>query len=246
MVDLKSNRYIFTFAIIVCVVSSVLLSFLSEGLRKKQELNADLEVKKNILKAVVLEEPLPVKTKPDEMLKIYESKIEEVVMDDQGNVVEGRKPSDIKEKETSLHPLYIYKENEKVMAYAFPIVGQGLWSTLYGYLALEADAVTVRGITFYKHGETPGLGAEIEKEWFQNNFKGKKVWSIKERKLTPIVVVKGRAVDQFRGEELNYRVDGITAATITGNGVTEMLDKWLKAYEPYFSRIRKQQLNPRD
>jgi len=238
-VDLKSNRYTFTFAIIVCVISALLLSAISEGLRKKQETNSELDIKKNILKAVRLQEPVPLKAKPEEIFKIYESKIEEIVIDSQGGVVEGRKPADIKENPQGLYPVYIYKEKEEVKAYAFPIVGQGLWSTLYGYFALEGDATTVRGITFYKHGETPGLGAEIESSWFQNNFKGKKIWSAKEKRLTPIAVVKGRARDFFKDEKLDYHVDGITAATITGNGVTEMLNRTLRIYDPFFSKLRK-------
>ncbi len=237
--NINSNRYTFIFAIIVCVVSGVLLSAISEGFRKQQELNQVLDVKKNILKAVRLKEPIPADTKPNDILKIYDSKIEELVINDKGEIVPGKKPSDIKENEKGIYPLYVYKENDQVTAYAFPIVGQGLWSTLYGYLALDADAITVRGITFYKHGETPGLGAEIEKDWFQNNFKGKKIWSLKEHKLTPTIVVKGKAEDQYKGAELQYHVDGITAATITGTGVSAMMEKWLNVYEPYFSKIRK-------
>lgn len=235
----NSNQYTFLFAIIVCVASGVLLSAVSEGFRKQQELNAVLDVKKNILKAVHLKEPISLQAKPNDVLKIYDSKIEEVVINEQGELIEGKQPADIKENEKNLHPLYIYKEDGQVEAYAFPIVGQGLWSTLYGYLALEADAATIRGITFYKHGETPGLGAEIEKDWFQNNFKGKKIWSVKEKRLTPTVVVKGRAQEQYKGEELQYHVDGITAATITGSGVTGMMEKWLNIYESYFSKMRK-------
>ena len=179
MIDKKSNQYVFTFAIIVCAVCGVLLSAVSEGLRKRQEINADLDIKKNILKAVVLQEPIPEKAKPQEVLEIYKSKIEEHVIDAKGNIIEGKNPSEIKKDEKGVYPLYIYKEGGEVRSYAFPIVGQGLWSTLYGYLALEADAITVRGITFYKHGETPGLGGEIEKKWFQDNFIGKTIFSIK-------------------------------------------------------------------
>ena len=236
---MKGNRYTFIFAFIVCVVCSVLLAAVSEGLKAKQELNAALDVKKNILKAVRLKDPLPAKISAEDVLRIYESKIEELVLDDQGREVEGKKPSQITEKEKNLYPLYVYKEDEQVLAYGFPIIGQGLWSTLYGYFALEADATTVRGITFYKHGETPGLGAEIEKDWFQNNFVGKKIWSKKEKKLTPIAVVKGRVADQYQGENAEHYVDGITAATITSNGVTKMLDKWIRAYEPYFGEVRR-------
>lgn len=235
----KSNSYTFIFAIIVCVVSGVLLSAFTEGLRKQQELNAELDVKKNILKAVVLKDPIAPKTPGTEVLKIYNEKIEEIVVDDNGDIAEGKKPAQLTAEDKNLHAVYLYKEGDDVMAYAIPIVGQGLWSTLYGYLALESDGVTVRGITFYKHGETPGLGGEIEKEWFQANFKGKTIYSLQDKKLTPIVVTKGRAADQFRDEELKYHVDGITAATITGSGVTDLMNKWLHIYEPYFAKIRK-------
>lgn len=239
MVDTKSNSYTFIFAIIVCVVCGVMLSAFTEGLRKQQELNAELDVKKNILKAVVLKEPLSPQMSGKEILQVYEVKIEEAVIDEQGNIVEGKKPAQLTGKDKNLHALYLYKEEGKILAYAFPISGQGLWSTLYGYLALESDAVTVRGITFYKHGETPGLGGEIEKDWFQNNFKGKTIYALKENQLTPIIVVKGRAADQYKDEELKHRVDGITAATLTGVGVSELLDRWLKIYEPFFDKIRK-------
>jgi Na+-transporting NADH:ubiquinone oxidoreductase subunit C len=238
-VNISSTRYTFIFAIIVCVVSAVMLATFSEGLREQKELNEELDVKKNILKAVVLKEPLAPKMKGPEVLKVYESKIEERVIDKDGNIVEGKTPHELTEKDKDLFPFYIYKEDGQVVAYAFPIVGQGLWSTLYGYLAVEADATTVRGITFYKHGETPGLGGEIEKEWFQNNFKGKTIYSIKARKLTPTVVVKGKAADIAKGDELNYHVDGITAATLTGNGVTDMMARWVKVYDAYLSKVRK-------
>jgi Na+-transporting NADH:ubiquinone oxidoreductase subunit C len=105
-------------------------------------------------------------------------------------------------------------------------------------LAIEPDAVTVRGITFYKDGETPGLGGEIQKDWFQNNFRGKKIWSEKDQKLTPIALVKGQVKDFYQDERVNYHVDGITAATLTCKGVTAFLDRWIKMYEPFFSKLR--------
>lgn len=237
--NISSTRYTFIFAIIVCVVSGVLLSAVSEGLRKQRELNEELDVKKNILKAVALKDPISPRMKGPEVLKVYGSKIEELVVDARGDVIEGKTPEQLTEKDKNLFPLYIYKEDGQVMAYAFPVVGQGLWSTLYGYLAVEADATTIRGITFYKHGETPGLGGEIEKEWFQNNFKGKTIYSVKEHKLTPIVVVKGKAADVVGKNELSYHVDGITAATLTGNGVTELMARWITVYDAYLSKLRK-------
>lgn len=237
----NSTRYTFIFAVIVCVICGVLLSAISEGFRKQRELNEELDIKKNILKAVELKEPISAKMKAAEILKIYDSKIEELVVDANGQIIGGKKPAQLTEKDKDSHPLYVYKEDGEAISYAFPIVGQGLWSTLYGYLAVEADAATIRGITFYKHGETPGLGGEIEKDWFQHNFKGKKIYSIKDQKLTPIAVVKGKASEIYKDDPalLEYHVDGITAATLTCNGVTDMMDKWIRIYDSYFSKIRK-------
>ena len=236
--DRQGNKYTFLFALAVCVVCSLALSLVSEGLRTKKELNVALDKKKNILKSVDLREPLPAKAKAQDILNVYAEAIEETVVDGQGAIVKGKTPEDIQEGE-EFYPLYIYKEDGKVIAYCFPIIGKGLWSTLYGYFALEPDAATVRGITFYKHGETPGLGAEIEKDWFQNDFKGKKIWDIKNNMLMPTKVVKGKVADQVSAEQAPFYVDGISGATMTSKGVTAMVDKWLKAYEPFFSKIRK-------
>ena len=233
-----STAYTFMFALIVCVICSVSLSLVSEGLRERKQLNVELDIKKNILKAVNLREPVDPKATSDVLVKIYNEKIEEIVVDANGNVVEGKSPLDISDGEDQ-YPLYVYKEGGSVVSYAFPIIGKGLWSTLYGYFAIEPDAKTVRGITFYKHGETPGLGAEIEKDWFLDNYKGKSIWDIKASDLKPVAVVKGKAADQYKGEELEHYVDGISGATITSKGVTEMIDREVRKYEPFFSKIRK-------
>ena len=238
--DRQSNTYTFMFALAVCVVCSLALSLVSEGLRTKRELNVALDIKKNILKAVNLKNPLSAKAKTQEILNVYDATIEEVVIDVTGKVVEGKAPLDIQEGE-EFYPLYIYKEDGKIIAYCFPIIGKGLWSTLYGYFALEPDAITVRGITFYKHGETPGLGAEIEQDWFLNNYKGKKIWDIKNNQLNPIKVLKGKVADKISDAKAPFYVDGISGATITSKGVTEMVDTWLNIYEPYFKKIRKAQ-----
>ena len=90
---------------------------------------------------------------------------------------------------------------------------------------------TVKGITFYKHGETPGLGAEVEKPWFQNNFVGKKIFD-KNNDLVSITVYKSSSGDDIHG------VDGISGATVTSNGVTSFLKSTLSNYKPYFDRNR--------
>mgnify|MGYP001579085309 CR=1 FL=1 len=115
--NISSTRYTFIFAIIVCVVSGVLLSAVSEGLRARRELNEELDVKKNILKAVALKDPISPKMKGPEVLKVYNGKIEEIVIDKEGNVVEGKTPKQLTEKDKDLFPLYLYKEDGQLMAY---------------------------------------------------------------------------------------------------------------------------------
>ncbi len=235
---LESNRYTFMFAFAVCVTCSLALSIVSEGLKERKALNVALDIKKNILKAVSLKAPLSVGAQAKEVLDVYGAKIEEKVINEEGQVVEGKRPVDIQETE-ALYPLYVYKEGGQIRAYCFPIVGKGLWSTIYGYFALESDAITVRGVTFYKHGETPGLGAEIEKDWFRDNYKGKKIWDVKRNRLAPIKAVKGKVENVVPRAEAPFYVDGISGATMTSKGVTAMVDKWVNIYEPFFKKIRK-------
>lgn len=240
---------IVAFVGIIIVISSVILSGLSEGLRERKTLNVQLDKKKNILSAFGVE--VDAKASKEEVEVEYE-KIESMVLDDKGAVVAG----DVTVYDTASKmieqvrlldggkasecgfPLYVLKDGDSVVAYAVPIVGQGLWSKLLGYVSLESDANTIRGLSFYQQGETPGLGAEIEKPWFRNNFKGKKVLNAA-GELEGVKVVKGKASDHGQGDELLHMVDGISGATITCNGVNDMFETYFKAYDPYFSKLRK-------
>lgn len=236
--DKNSSKYIFGFALAICLVCSFILTFASQMLKDKQELNVALDKKKNILKVVSLKEPLGDKPSAEDILETYKEKIKEFVIDTNGQAVEGKSVSEVV-KGDGTFPLYIYTEGSKITAYAFPVVGQGLWGTLKGYFSLNPDASTVRGITFYEHKETPGLGAEIEKDWFQDNFVGKKIWDVKKDELHPVAVVKGEVTNVIPKEEnRKYYVDGISGATITSRGVTQMIEDELNKYEPYFSKIR--------
>ena len=240
MINKNSTVYTFGFALVICFACSLSLAVVSEGLRPQREINEELDVKKNILKAVELKTPVTPSMKSQEILKLYDAKIEEKVISLDGQMIGDKKPSGIKDGE-ELYPLYVYKENGQIVSYAFPVYGKGLWSTIYGYLALEADGTTVRGVTFYKHGETPGLGGEVEKVWFQENFKGKKIWDAKTQTLHPVAVVKGKVADKVSKTEQKFYVDGISGATMTGQGVTDFLDRWIRVYEPYFQNIRNTQ-----
>ena len=132
--------------------------------------------------------------------------------------------------------LYSKVSNDEVTAYAIPLEGKGLWSTLYGYLALEKDGSTIMGITFYAHKETPGLGAEISKPWFSDNFKGKKLLD-QSGSLASVKVFKGKAKDSGLPED--HVVDGISGATITADGVTDLIKHCAEVFDPFLSKIRK-------
>lgn len=106
---------------------------------------------------------------------------------------------------------------DDVVQYVLPIYGKGLWSTLYGFLAIDADGQTIRGITFYEHGETPGLGGEVENPGWQAKWDGKKAY---EGDDVVIEVVKGQASG-------DSEIDGLSGATITTKGVSNFVQYWL-------------------
>lgn len=223
------------FAIIVCLACSVLVSAAAVGLRDRQQENLRLDIRKNILKSVGLYDDEATQA---ELNATYEEKIVGLVLHPDGRVAEGRVPGDVNpDLEPELMILYQRLDEGMVTAYTFPVVGKGLWSTLYGYLALEADLNTVRGLSFYAHKETPGLGGEIEKPWFQDSFVGKEIRN-DAGEFVSVTVVKGKAADRYRGSELKHYVDGISGATITSRGVTELVKTGLLRYEPYFSQLR--------
>jgi Na+-transporting NADH:ubiquinone oxidoreductase subunit C len=204
------------FAAAVCVVCSLVVSSAATLLKERQEKNVLIDKQKNILGAVGLSAGTP-----DEVASLYAENIKALEVTD------------------SKLPLYVREEGGAPVAYAFPIEGKGLWSTLYGYLALEPDGNTVKGITFYKHGETPGLGAEIEKPWFQKNFVGKKVLA-DDGSLASITVVKGKVAETVPDDRKTHSVDGISGATITSKGVTNLVRAGLERYEPFLKTIRKE------
>ncbi|MEQ8847540.1 Na(+)-translocating NADH-quinone reductase subunit C [Botrimarina sp.] len=115
--------------------------------------------------------------------------------------------------------------------YVFPIYGKGLWSTLYGFLAVEADGQTVRGITFYQHAETPGLGGEVDNYGWKALWPGKKLYE-KQGEVT-LSVIKGAA-----SPDNEYAIDGLSGATITSKGVDNMIKYWLgpKAFGQFLAK----------
>ncbi len=234
---MHSNAQTFRFALMITLVCSILLAAAATLLKPRQQENIQLDIKKNILKSVGL-----VNTEKDysrdEIQKLYKDNIEALVINRTGDIVEGRHPESIDPKvDTDLYPIYEYKNGDEVIAYIIPVSGKGLWSTIYGYLAVEPDGKTVKGITFYQHGETPGLGGEISTNWFQNNFKGKSFVD-ESGDLVGITIVKGKVKDKIAQDERYHYVDGISGATLTTRGVNAFLKKDLKTYDAFFKKLR--------
>ena len=121
---------------------------------------------------------------------------------------------------------------EKVI---LPVRGYGLWSTLYGFIALESDANTVAGLGFYEHGETPGLGGEVDNPRWKSQWPGKQVYRDGEVELA---LAKG-SVDAD-SPDTPWRVDGLSGATLTSRGVTQLVHFWLgeQGYEPFLNNLK--------
>ena len=223
---------------------SLLLALTSTQLKNLQEFNIELDKKKNILKCIGKDLSL---MNADAIFKEYKSNISNIILNSNGDIaaniasenlesVPNKSTGEVKYFLNNIEYLPAYKSSNPE-AFIIPISGKGLWSTLFGYFALEMDLNTVIGITFYKHGETPGLGGEVEKKWFQNNFVGKKIFN-QTGELVSIKVVKGKVNDVYSGEALNHGVDGISGATITSRGVSDFLKRDLLRYGQYMKNNR--------
>ncbi|MCB0737054.1 MAG: NADH:ubiquinone reductase (Na(+)-transporting) subunit C [Bacteroidetes bacterium] len=227
-----SKVYSIVFATVICLVCGVLLAAVNEATKDDYKTNLRVEKKSNILAAVKY--PLAGKTGA-EIEKIYDEVIAATVINSKGEEVEGDafsialKAEKKKPVEERSLPLFVYANETGEKFYILPMRGNGLWGPIWGYISLKQDLNTIYGVVFDHETETPGLGAEITKPWFQEQFEGKS--SLNGEKVD-IVVLKGK------GNQLNeHSVDGISGATITGNGVNSMLAEDLNAYQNYFKKL---------
>lgn len=131
--------------------------------------------------------------------------------------------------------IYHVMEAGSVARLIIPVEGKGLWSTLYGFLALEKDVDTITGITFYQHGETPGLGGEVDNPKWKALWKGRKAFNADQEPT--IEVLKGQAGSV---QDAPHHVDGLSGATITSRGVTYLVQFWLgeHGFGPYLAKFR--------
>ncbi len=233
-----SNFHTIIFVSFMAIISSLLLSLTYTSLKPMQDINVEVDMKKNILKSIGKNTDT---MDSEDVVKMYDDIIVEVVLSMEGEIdtsiaigdlesIENKSTGEIKYIYNSVRYLPAYESTDLSAAFIIPISGKGLWSTLYGYFAISKDDYsTSKGITFYKHGETPGLGAEVEEDWFQNQFKEsseKKIFNSSGELKSISVVKKARISD-------HHEVDGISGATITSKGVSDFLFRDINNYKFY-------------
>ncbi len=218
------------FAAVIGVVCSLLLTAASSGLKAFQQENALVDRQRNVLKSVgALDTERRYRT--EEIKDLFTKSIKDIRVDANGQALAAdADPS-------AGLPLYLFTRDGQVRSYIVPVDSRGLWGRIYGYLAIENDGRTVAGFSVYQHAETPGLGGEIEKPWFQQNFVGKQIADA-QGNLTSVGIAKGKVAEVIAPDRQENYVDGISGATMTGRYLSEGLKDILEAYEPVSRRFR--------
>ncbi|OUR99868.1 Na(+)-translocating NADH-quinone reductase subunit C [Halobacteriovorax marinus] len=237
-------------ALILCIVCSVLVSGAAVSLRPMQQVNIKLDVKKNLLVAAGL---IKSTAKREEIEAAYKN-VKPLLVDlASGEVVEGdvenynqkKAAKDPKQNimiersidkgsikmRAKIAKAYLIQEDGVTTMLVLPVHGKGLWSTMYGFLVLEPSTTIVKGIGYYAHGETPGLGGEIDNPSWKATWAGKKLLN---DSFEPVLkVVKGTA-------KTDTEIDGLSGATLTSNGVSGTIQYWLgkDGFGPFLAKFR--------
>ena len=255
----RSTGYIIGFAVAVCLVCSVFVASSAVILKPRQEQNKVVDKQLKVLRLVGLVDDRAHPT-PDQVQKIFDQNIKARIV----NTKDGSDAADVdpktfdQKREANDHgtsraatsnPAQVQRVPNRAMVYELkaagggfdllilPVEGKGLWSTMRGFVSVGNDLQTVKGITFYEHGETPGLGGEIENPRWQGLWPGRRLFDAKGQ--IAIDVIKGQAGPPALDP---HRVDGLSGATITSRGVSHMLRFWLgaEAYGPFLERLRRE------
>lgn len=242
----QSNLYVIGFTAVLTIVVGGLLSWVSQVLKPAQELSIEIDTKSSILSSVI--DLSTLQLTEQELLSLYDERIESLVVDINGNVVtENEKGEPIvaedvdvqknykKDPENRLYPVYKYinPETGNLDAYILPLYGAGLWDKIWGYVALESDLNTIVGASYDHKQETPGLGARIATEQIQERYVGKEIYN-EAGELVSVKMVKGEGNANLGPHE----VDGMSGATITANGLNDMLENYLSYYQGYFKKLK--------
>ncbi len=255
--DINSNKYTFIFSTVMVVVVGSLLAIAAVGLKPFQSENVKREKMQNILSSVGITvtaeeagdkfnqyitdqiiingngevKETDLKAFDVDVLKDYKSGMSNIYSANKDDEAAMRKALMSFGKGGANFPLFVYSGDDGSKKYIVPMVGKGLWGPIWGYVAINSDGNTVAGATFDHKTETPGLGAEIKEGWFSEPFIGKKLFDENGNYVSVSVVKGGAPEDDMHG------VDAISGGTITSNGVSEMVYRTLKIYEPYFKSL---------
>ena len=245
---------ILTVALGLCLVCSVVVSTAAVVLKPAQQANKTLDLKRNILMAAGLLDPA---LSVEEQFEQVETR---VVSLDEGRFVEGVDPASFDQREAAKDPAQsraipgdsdpakLVRREDRALVYLvrdqqggldkiiLPIRGYGLWSTLYGFMALQSDGNTVAGLGFYEHGETPGLGGEIDNPNWKAIWPGKQVY---QGDQVAIQVLKGAVPSG--SADAQWQVDGLSGATLTTKGVHNLVRYWMgdQGFKPLLENLRR-------
>lgn len=244
--------------LILAFVCSALVAGAVVGLQPLQEANRQLDRKKNILAAAGLyREDQPI----DRLFAGVETRVVELatgryvpedrLAPESYNQLKAALSSELGRSLDAAEDLarirrlekyslvYLVKQGETVQQYILPVRGKGLWSTMFAYVAVDADLNRIRGVAFYEHGETPGLGGEIENSRWQQLWQGKRIYA--ESGEVGITVVKGKAATD--GIQAAYEIDGLSGASLTTQGVDRLLHFWFgdDGFKPFFQQLRQEE-----
>ncbi len=239
-------------ALLLCLICSVIVSTAAVTLKPLQVANAALDRKRNILQVAGLWRAdadieqlfAEIDTRVVELDSGEYSDALDVETYDQRKAARDPSFSDALSGDADIAnisrraryaPVYLVRDNGGLKTIVLPVHGYGLWSTLYGFVALQGDTRSVYGLQFYEHAETPGLGGEVDNPGWRALWRGKPVYD--EQGELRIEVVKGQVQS---GTNAAYQVDGLAGATFTSLGVSNMLRFWLgeQGFGPYLAKVR--------
>jgi Na+-transporting NADH:ubiquinone oxidoreductase subunit C len=247
-----SIQYVFTVAFAVCMVCAIVVATSAVVSRPLQVENKELDLKRNILAAAgLMEDGKTVK----ELFASIETRLVDISegqfstdfdVDTFDSVKAVSDPAltdaldkvtdiaDIKRREKYAEVYLVRGTNGDIETVVLPIRGYGLWSTLWGFIALESDFNTVAGLGFYSHAETPGLGGEVDNPKWKAQWPGKKI--LNETGNMAIEVTKGGQADASSP----YQVDGLSGATLTTRGVDNLVQFWLgdNGFKPFLDQLK--------
>lgn len=240
-------------ALALCIVCSVLVSTVAVNLRPMQTINKALDKKRNILQAAgLLEEGADIET----LYQNIEAKVIDIstgeYVDVDGVTYDQRRAA--KDPATSVAvatkkdianikrqakqaSVYLVRQKGKIKKVILPVHGLGLWSTLYGFIAIDAKNLsTIKGLVYYEHAETPGLGGEVDNPSWKALWNGKEAFN--EKGEVRIKVIRGKVIPARL--DAKYQVDGLSGATITSRGVSNMLQYWLgdAGFGTYLAKLK--------